>query len=130
MPMSKRSHNDDSEEYDDNAQKVKRQKKLSTLEQCKEHARELQVAMTQLGDFLTAESLVDNSARGDMNMLFTISAHILRDEDSSDRRAQEYADTLNDPLDVLADDVLTGLSPSALKILTNHGCCVSLTSSI
>jgi hypothetical protein len=113
MPKSKRTDNDD-EEYDDSTQKAKKQKKLSTFEQCKDSTRQLQSAMTQLADFLTTTSLVDNSARLDMSVLSTICAYILQDEDGSKRRNPEYADTLNYPLDMLADDALAVLSPSAL----------------
>src|SRR5450432_325466 len=129
--MPKRPHNEDEDgEYDDSTQKAKKQKKLSISEQCKEHTRELQEAMTRLGNFLTANSLVDDSARDDMEMLSVICAEILQNEDGSKLRPRAYADTvadrLNDPLDMLADDALGGLTPSALKILTNHERRVSL----
>lgn len=128
MPNLKRGHNEDpDEEYDDSTQKAKKQKKLSTLEQCKERTRQLQGAMTLLSNILAANSLVDNSAHNDMEVLSAICADILQDEDASEPRAQAYADCLNDPLDVLADDALAELSSSALKILTNYGRRVPLT---
>jgi hypothetical protein len=122
MPNLKRAHDEDDGEYD-NTQKAKKQKNLSTFERCKEHTRQLQEAMTRLDNFLTANSLVDDSARDDMLMLSDICGHILKYEDPSDREplSQEYADGLSYPLDELADDALDELSSSALKILTNNG---------
>jgi hypothetical protein len=83
--------------------------------------------MTHLGNFLTANSLVsvDNSARNDMHVLSVICNDILRDEGASEPRNQEPTPQV--PLDVLADGALAGLSQSALRILTNNGCRVSLT---
>jgi len=121
MPDLKRSHDEDTRNAMTAPRRQKKQKSLSTFEQCKERTNQLQVAMTQLDNFLIAKSLVDNSARRDMSILSMICADILQDEDDSEPRAQEYADTLNDPLDVPADDALAGLSPSALEILTNNG---------